>query len=177
VAAVRKSLGIPTIFNLLGPLTNPGGARLHLMGVYAPHWTQPLAHVLRELGSRRAWVVHADDGLDEISTLGPTRISQLHNGAVRTETVDSSAFGLPRGKLADLQVADVDEAAQALLDVLNNEEGPRLDIALLNAAAALVIGGRAADLPAGIAVARAAVQSGSARRTLESLIAITRRES
>jgi anthranilate phosphoribosyltransferase len=169
VAAARKAIATPTIFNLLGPLTNPGGARLHLLGVFAPEWTDKLAAVLGMLGSRRAWVVHAEDGLDEISTLSPTRISKLHDGKVTTETLDATALGLPRAKLAHLQVANVDEAADALLEVLNNKPGPRLDIALLNAAAALVIAGRVPDLHAGLANTRAAVQDGSARRTLTAL--------
>jgi anthranilate phosphoribosyltransferase len=160
VAAARKSLGIPTIFNLLGPLTNPGSARLHLLGVFAPDWTEKLAIVLRDLGSRRAWVVHADDGLDEISTLGPTRISELRDGTVRTSSFDPADVGIARAKLSDLQVNNLDEAAAALTEVLSGHPGPRLDIALLNAAAAIVIAGRAADLPEGLS---------QARRTLESL--------
>jgi anthranilate phosphoribosyltransferase len=169
VAPARKSLGIPTIFNLLGPLTNPGSARLHLLGVFAPEWTEKLAVVLRDLGSRRAWVIHADDGLDEISTLGPTRISELRDGTVRTSSFDPADVGIARATLSDLQVNNLDEAAAALTEVFSGRSGPRLDIAILNAAAAIVIAGRAADLPAGLLQARAAVADGSARRTLESL--------
>jgi anthranilate phosphoribosyltransferase len=169
VAAARKSVGIPTIFNLLGPLTNPGSARLHLLGVFAPEWTEKLAVVLRELGSRRAWVVHAEDGLDEISTIGPTRVSELRDGTVHTWTFDAVEVGIPRAKLSDLQVGDLDEAASALRDVLAGRPGARLDIALLNAAAAIVIAGGAADLRGGLAMARSVVVNGGAQRTLESL--------
>jgi anthranilate phosphoribosyltransferase len=169
VAAARKSLGIPTIFNLLGPLTNPASARLHLLGVYAPQWTETLALVLGAMGSRRAWVVHAEDGLDEISTLGPTRISELREGAVSTWTLDPADAGLPRANLADLQVRTLDEAAAALTDVLAARPGPRLDIALLNAAAAIVIAGRAPSLPTALSQARAAVEDGSAGNTFEAL--------
>jgi len=169
VAPARQALAIPTIFNLLGPLTNPGGAKLHLLGVFAPEWTERIALVLRELGSRRAWVVHAEDGLDEVSTMSATRISELKDGAVRTWTLSAGDLGLPTAKLADLQVAGVDEAAAALTDVLANKPGPRRDIAVLNAAAALVIAGRAGDLPAGMALASGALESGAATKTLDGL--------
>src|SRR6185295_14225971 len=122
VAPVRTSLGIPTIFNLLGPLTNPGRARHQLLGVFAPELTDRLATVLRGLGSVRAWVVNAMDGLDEISTLGPTRISELRNGEVHTRTVDPRDLGLPYARLSDLQVNSVDEAADALKRVLSGEK-------------------------------------------------------
>jgi len=169
VAAARQSLGIATIFNLLGPLTNPGGAKLHLLGVYSPHWTEKLAMALRDLGSRRAWVVHAEDGLDEISTLSATRISELQGGAVVTWTLNAGDLGLAKPNLSDLQVADVDDAAAALTEVLAGKSGPRRDIAVLNAAAALVIAGRADALPAGVAMAATAVDDGAARGALESL--------
>src|SRR5947209_10226152 len=135
VGPARSSLGIPTIFNVLGPLTNPGRARHQLLGVFAPELTDRMAEVLRELGSERAWVVHADDGLDELSTIGPTRISELKNGHVTTWRLDPKDLGLPYARLSDLQVNSVDHAADCLQRVLAGERGPMRDVALLNAAA------------------------------------------
>src|SRR6059058_3354562 len=132
VAGARTSLGIPTIFNLLGPLTNPGRARHQLLGVFAPELTDRLAAVLRELGSERAWVVHAEDGLDELSTLGPTRVSELKAGRLSAWTLDPRDLGLEYARLSDLTVASVDEAAEALRGIVAGERGPRRDIAVLN---------------------------------------------
>ncbi len=172
VAQARKSLGIPTIFNLLGPLTNPGRAKHQLLGVFAPELTDRLAAVLRELGSARAWVVHAEDGLDEISTLGPTRISDLMPGRhIHTWTLDPKDFDIPYARLPDLQVATMDEAAEALNSVLQNKPGPKRDIALLNAAAALVVAERAADIREGLEIARKSLETGSAQNALQALIA------
>lgn len=170
VASARSALGIPTIFNLLGPLTNPAKARHQLLGVFAAELTDRLAAVLRELGSQRAWVVHAEDGLDELSTLGPTRVSELKHGRITTWTFDPRSLGLPYARLSDLQVADVDQAAEALRRVLSGEKGPMRDIALLNAAAAMVIAGASNDLAHGIGEAAEAIDSGRATATLEALI-------
>jgi anthranilate phosphoribosyltransferase len=170
VAASRTSLGIPTIFNVLGPLTNPARARHQLLGVFSPELTDRLATVLRELGSSRAWVVHADDGLDELSTLGPTRVSELKAGHVHTWKLDPAALGLPYARLSDLQVDSVDEAADKLTRVLNGEQGPLRDIALLNAAAALVIAEHAPDLESALKLAAAAIDTGRTRRTLDALV-------
>jgi len=174
VAGARTSLGIPTIFNLLGPLTNPARARHQLLGVFAPELTDRLATVLRELGSERAWVVHAHDGLDELSTLGPTRVSELKDGHIHTWTLDPQSLRLPYARISDLQVESVDQAAEMLSAVIRREKGPTRDIALLNAAAGLVIGGRAADLAAGLKLAAEAVDSGRAQKTLERLVAASR---
>lgn len=173
VAAARSALGIPTIFNLLGPLTNPGRARHQLLGVFAAELTDRLATVLRELGSERAWVVHADDGLDELSTLGPTRVSELRNGHIRTFFVDPKSLGIACGRLSDLQVADADESATVIREILLGVRSPRRDIALLNAAAAMVIAGRADDLQQGLSRAAETVDSGAADRTLRKLVEIT----
>src|SRR3954464_13151081 len=132
VATARSALGIPTIFNLLGPLTNPARAKHQLLGVFAPELTDRLATVLRELGSERAWVVHADDGLDELSTLGPTRVSELKDGEVRTWTLDPAKVGLPYARLSDLQVETADESADVSRRVLWNESIPARDIVPLN---------------------------------------------
>jgi anthranilate phosphoribosyltransferase len=170
VAEARKSLGIPTIFNLLGPLTNPGHARRQVLGVFAPELTDRLAAVLRELGSTRAWVMHAEDGLDEISTIGPTRISELRHHRINTWTLEATDLGIPNARLSDLQVNNLDEAAAALLGVLDGKRGPQRDISLLNAAAALVVAEAVEDLPAGLKMAEGTVDSGNARRTLDTLI-------
>lgn len=170
VSTARTALGIPTIFNLLGPLTNPARARHQLLGVFSPELTDRLAQVLRELGSQRAWVVHADDGLDELSTLGPTRVSELKDGHVTTWKLNPADFGLPYARLSDLQVNSVEEAAQALSDVLSGKQGPCRDIAILNAAAALVIAEHAPHLAAGLEQAAGALDSGKARQTLDELV-------
>lgn len=170
VGAARTSLGIPTIFNVLGPLTNPARAKHQLLGVFRPELTDRLATVLRELGSERAWVVHADDGLDELSTLGRTRISELKGGEVHTWTLDPAAVGMPYARLSDLQVHSVDEAADSIRRVVAGEKGAKRDIAVLNAAAALVVAEAAADLRSGIEKATQAIDSGHAEKTLDALI-------
>ena len=170
VAPVRTALAIPTVFNLLGPLTNPGRARHQLLGVFAPELTHRLATVLRELGSERAWVVHADDGLDELSTLGPTRVSELAGGEVQTWTLDPADLGLPYARLSDLQVHSADESADRIRRVLAGEAGPVRDIVALNAAAALVVAGKRPDLPQALRLAIEAIETGAPRRTLEALV-------
>jgi anthranilate phosphoribosyltransferase len=169
VAPARTALGIPTIFNLLGPLTNPGRAKHQLLGVFAPELTDRLASVLRELGSQCAWVVHADDGLDELSTLGPTRVSELKNGEVRTWHIHPAELGLPYAKLSDLQVKSAAESAEIIRRVMNGEPGPARDIALLNAAAALVVAEKVPNLGEALRVAGAAIDTGSAARSLAAL--------
>jgi anthranilate phosphoribosyltransferase len=176
VAGARTSLGIPTIFNLLGPLTNPAKARHQLLGVFAPELTDRLAAVLQQLGSERAWVVHAHDGLDELSTMGPTRVSELRDGHVATWTLEPAKLGLAYARLSDLAVSGVDEAADLLRLVLQGTVGPTRDIALLNAAAGLVIAGRCRDLKEGLIAAADAVDSGRAQRTLEALVRSSQQE-
>jgi len=171
VAATRTALAIPTIFNLLGPLTNPGRAKYQLLGVFAPELTDRLAAVLREIGSTRAWVVHAEDGLDEISTLGPTRISELHNGHIHTWTLDPKDLGIDYARLSDLQIQSPAEAAAALQSVLQGNPGPKRDIALLNAAAAMVVADAAKDLTDGLQIARTSLDQRKAEIALELLIA------
>jgi len=173
VGAARASLGIPTIFNLLGPLTNPARARHQLLGVFRPELTDRLASVLRELGTTRAWVVHADDGLDELSTLGPTRISELKSGEVRTWTLDPAELGLPYARLSDLKIENVDQAAQAMQRLLAGEKGPMRDISVLNAAAALVVAEHQPDLNRAIAAASNAIDSGNANKTLQALVTVS----
>jgi len=170
VAAARTSLGVPTIFNLLGPLTNPARARHQLLGVFAPELTDRLAAVLRELGSERAWVVHADDGLDELSTIGRTRVSELRDGEIRTFHVDPEEAGVGYARLSDLQADTAVDSANMIRLLLQGKPGPVREIAVLNAAAALVVAGRVDELREGVALAEDAVESGRAERTLEMLV-------
>jgi anthranilate phosphoribosyltransferase len=173
VASARTALGIPTIFNLLGPLTNPGRAKHQLLGVFAAELTDRFATVLRALGSTRAWVVNAHDGLDEISTLGPTRVSELRGGEIHTQTIDPLDIGIEYARLSDLQVASADESAHALRRIFAGEHGPHYDIAALNAAAALVVAEKAADLKAGLVQARQALDTGRVRQTLDTLVRLS----
>ncbi|MGH7214185.1 MAG: anthranilate phosphoribosyltransferase [Tepidisphaeraceae bacterium] len=174
VASARTSLGVPTIFNLLGPLTNPGRARHQLLGVFSRELTDRLAAVLRALGSEHAWVVHADDGLDEISTLGPTRVSELKGGHVHTWSLDPGSLGIPYARLSDLQVNSVDESADAMRRVMAGEKGPLRDIATLNAAAALVVADVSPDLPSALKRCNEAIDAGRANQALESLVRCSR---
>jgi anthranilate phosphoribosyltransferase len=173
VAAARASLGIPTLFNVLGPLTNPAGAKHQLIGVFAPELTDRLARVLQRLGSARAWVVYAEDGLDEISTTCPTHVSELRDGKVNSRVIEAADLGLPRASIDDLKVGSVTEAAAAIRGIVDGRRGPMRDIALLNAAAAIVIAGAADDLSAGLSLAANAVDSDRARAVLETLATVT----
>lgn len=170
VAAARSALGVPTIFNLLGPLTNPARARYQLLGVFSQPLTELLAGVLSENGSVRAWVVHAEDGLDELSTLGPTHICEVSEGQTRCWKLDPSSLGLPRARLSDLQVDSVEASAEAIRQVVEDRPGPKRDIAMLNAAAGLVITGQAEDLSSALEQVDHVIRSGKARQTLERLV-------
>jgi anthranilate phosphoribosyltransferase len=168
----RRELGQRTIFNLLGPLTNPAGATHQLIGVYDPALTEPLARVLGALGSEAAYVVHGADGLDELSTTGPNRVSRLHHGEVTTFELDPTTLGLPAATIDDLLGGTPEENAALTRGVLDGRDGgPRRDIVLLNAAAVLSL--ESGDWAAGLASARAAIDSGAALRTLEVWIAMT----
>ncbi len=169
----RRELGVRTVFNILGPLTNPAGATAQVVGVFDAALTETLARVLGALGVRAALVVHGADGLDELSTTGPNQVSELRQGAVRTYAFDPLSLGLPRSRAADLQGGDAPANAGMTRAVLQGEQGPRRDIVLLNAAAALVASGRAADLREGLALAAQAVDSGRALEVLEHLVAFT----
>jgi anthranilate phosphoribosyltransferase len=176
VAGARVELGTRTIFNLLGPLANPAGARRQLLGVFARDWIEPLARVLGQLGAERAWVVHGADGLDELTTTGPSHVAELRDGRVTTFEVTPEGAGLPPAKLEDLRGADAEANADALRALLDGMRGPYRDIVLLNSAAALVIAGRAPDLRAGVARAVDAIDSGAAKAVLARLVAISREE-
>jgi anthranilate phosphoribosyltransferase len=173
VAGARVELGTRTIFNLLGPLANPASAKRQLMGVFAKDWVEPIAHVLGQLGSERAWVVHGSDGLDEITTTGPSQVAELQGGKVRCFEVTPEQAGLPKARLEDLRGGDAETNAQAVRALLTGAPGPFRDIVLLNAAAALIVAGRADDLRAGVAKAAEAIDSGAAEAVLGRLAAIT----
>lgn len=172
VGPTRVELGTRTIFNLLGPLSNPAGVTRQLVGVFAPEWVVPVAEVLGKLGSERAWVVHGG-GMDEITTTGTTTIAELKDGTVKSFTLIPEEVGLKRATAADLQGGDPASNAQRLRGLLDGEAGPLRDVVLLNAGAALVIAGLARDLKAGIAEATVAIDDGRARLALDRLIAIT----
>ncbi len=170
VMAARREMGIRTVFNMLGPLTNPAGANAQVIGVYAAELTEPLARVLAALGTLRAFVVHGADGLDEISNTGESQISEVREGRVQSFTVRPEDFGLPRSVIAELRGGDRDENAQIIRDVLSGRDGPKRDIVLMNAAAALVVGGKARDLKEGVALAAHSIDSGAAQRKLAALV-------
>ncbi|MGE0667440.1 MAG: anthranilate phosphoribosyltransferase [Sphingomonadales bacterium] len=170
VGPVRVELGTRTIFNLLGPLSNPAGASRQLLGVFDVRWVAPMAHVLRNLGSSRVWVVHGEDGLDEITTTAATRVAELRDGEIREFTVTPEDAGLPWALPEDLKGGDPTHNATALSDLLDGAKGPYRDIVLLNAAAALVVAGKADDLRAGAALAAEALDSGAAKITLARLV-------
>jgi len=175
VAGVRVEMGTRTIFNLLGPLSNPAGVKRQLVGVFARKWVAPLAHTLGRLGSTRAWVVHGSDGLDEITTTGPTYVAEFKDGAVREFEVAPEQAGLPRAEAADLKGGTPAENAAMMRALLDGAKGPVRDIVLLNAAAVLVIADAAADLREGVAQAAAAIDNGQALAALNALIEITNR--
>lgn len=173
VGGPRVELGTRTIFNLLGPLTNPAGVKRQFSGAFSRDWIVPMATVLGKLGSEKAWVVHGSDGLDELTTTGPSFVAELKDGQVTEFEVSPEDAGIDRAEPDDLKGGDPQANADALLDVLNGETGPYRDVTLYNAAAALLIADRAADLKEGVALATAAIDDGSARKTLDRLVALT----
>ena len=172
VGPTRVELGTRTIFNLLGPLSNPAGAKRQLVGVFAPQWVRPMAEVLGKLGSERAWVVHGA-GLDELTTTGVSQIAELKDGSVRSFELAPEEVGLRRVTLAELKGGDAAANAVMMRALLAGEPGPIRDIVLLSSGAALLVAGRVEDLRAGIAAAARAIDDGSARRALDRLVAIT----
>ena len=165
----RREIGIRTIFNALGPLTNPAGAQAQVLGVYAPTLTEPLANVLKNLDSQRAFVVHGGDGLDELTTTTTTQVSELVDGEVNTYTLDPTELGVPTAQPGDLKGGTPEENAEMTLSILGGDKGPKRDIVLLNAAAAIVAGGKAEDIAAGLAAAAESIDSGRALEKLEGL--------
>jgi anthranilate phosphoribosyltransferase len=170
----RKEMGVRTIFNVLGPLTNPAGAPNQLLGVFSRELVEPLAQVLANLGSHHVLVVHADDGMDEISIAAPTFVAELKDGVVTTYTILPEDFGLPRGDLASLRVEDAAQSLQVVQSVLENQPGPARDIVQLNAGAALYAADLADSLAAGVAKAGEVLASGAARAKLDALVTVSR---
>lgn len=173
-APVRADLGVRTMFNLLGPICNPARVKRQIVGVFAERWVEPVAEVLRNLGTEWAWVVHGRDGLDELSTTGPTLVAELASGQVRTFEVDPRDVGLRPATLADIKGGDARANADALRAVLAGAPSAYRDIVLLNTGAALLVGGVASDLADGVVRAAASIDSGAAAVALDHLIAITK---
>src|SRR5205085_2362382 len=173
VGPTRVELGTRTIFNLLGPLSNPAGVKRQMVGVFSRQWVEPLANVLKNLGSESAWVVHGSDGLDEVTSAGPTYVAALENGTVRSFEIAPEDMGVARAMPDLLRGGDADQNARALLDVLKGRTGAFRDVALMNAAAGLIVAGRAKDLKQGFALAAKSIDSGEAEGRLDRLIAVS----
>ena len=173
VGPTRVELGTRTIFNLLGPLSNPAGVKRQMIGAFSRQWIEPMAQVLKNLGSECVWVAHGSDGLDEITTTGPTHVAALEGGKVRTFEISPADIGLPLAKPEALRGGDAETNATALLGVLKGKKGAFRDIAVLNAAASLVVAGRAKDLKAGAALAAKSLDSGEAEGRLDRLIVVS----
>ena len=174
VANVRKKLGTRTIFNLVGPLTNPANVKRHLIGVFELEWLGPMAEVLKQLDSEEAWLAHGQDGMDEITTTAPTDIVELRHGLVRHFALAPEELGLHRAQPDDLKGQDAMYNADALKRLLQGEHGPYRDIVLMNACAALAVAGKGEDLRRNLLRATDAINSGAAKRTLDTLIDITK---
>lgn len=177
VMTARREIRIRTVFNILGPLTNPAGASAQVVGVYQEGLTEVLARVLNELGSRRAFVVHGLDGLDEISASGESKVSEVRGGHVHTYRVSPEDFGLRRSRLSDLQGGNAAENAQIIRNLLNGEEGPKRDVVLMNASLAIAAGGKANDFHEGVKIAAQSIDSGAAMEKLRRLVEFSRRHS
>lgn len=170
----RKEIGLRTIFNILGPLSNPAGAKRQLLGVYDGSLTEVMAEVLRALGAEHAFVVHGADGLDELSVTGSNRISQLRDGRVETYDLDPQQLGLARANIGDLAGGTADDNAAITKALLDGERGPKRDVVLLNTAAVLVAGDKAADFGDALTLAAESIDGGNARRKLDQLVKLTR---
>ena len=164
----RKELGVRTVFNILGPLTNPANAKVQIIGVFDPNLTEALAYVLKNLGLKSALVVHGS-GLDEITTTGATKISELSEGKVRTYYIKPEDFGFRQNKLSEIQAKSIQENADSLLDVLKGGNGAKRNIVLMNAGAAIYIAGKASDINEGIEIAKQSIDSGKALEKLNLL--------
>ncbi|HEY5081478.1 MAG TPA: anthranilate phosphoribosyltransferase [Bauldia sp.] len=173
VGPTRVELGTRTIFNLLGPLSNPAGVKRQMIGAFSRHWIEPMARVLKNLGSESVWVVHGSDGLDEITTSGATSVAALENGKIRLFEVTPEDAGLKRVKPEALRGGEAGHNAAALLDVLKGKPGAFRDVSILNAAAALIVAGKAKDLKEGAALAAKSIDGGEAEGRLDRLIAVS----
>ena len=170
----RREIGIRTVFNILGPLTNPAGARHQVLGVFAPEWVEVIANVLKNLGSERVYVVCGADGLDEITTAGETFVAELRDGEVITYAVKPEDFGMPRAAREELTVESAEQSAAVIRSVLQGEAGPARDIVLLNAGAAIAAVGAAPDIAGGIEAAKESTDSGAAADALARLVEISK---
>ena len=173
VGPTRVELGTRTIFNLLGPLSNPASVKRQMIGTFSKHWVEPMALVLKNLGSECVWIVHGSDGLDEITTSGSTSVAALEKGMIRTFEIAPEAIGVPRAKPEALRGGDAEYNAKALLDVLKGKASAFFDVAILNAAAALVVAGKAKELKEAADLARKSIDSGEAEGRLDRLIAVS----
>ncbi len=173
VGPVRADLGTRTIFNLLGPLSNPAGTKAQVIGVFSRDWIVPLAKVSGQLGSTHVWVVHGSDGLDELTTTGATFVAEFKNGTVNSFEVTPADAGLPEAAPEDLLGGEGEENARAIRQVLGSEPSPFRDIVILNAAAALIVAGKAATLSDGAELAAQSIDTGAASKSLDKLVAIT----
>lgn len=169
----RREIGIRTVFNLLGPLTNPAGAKHQVMGIFSPEWTEPIVQVMKNLGMQSAYVVHGMDGMDEISTTGTTRISELRDGKIRTFEITPEELGLPRRTQEDIKGGDVQNNVTIAREVLEGEKGAHREIVILNAAAALAAAGKVNRIEDGLELAERSIDSGAARTCLDRLIKIS----
>lgn len=174
-APVRAELGIRTIFNLLGPLSNPGGVKRQVLGVFDKRWVEPIAHVMKNLGSEHVWVVHGSDGMDELTTTGRSLVAELAGGDITVFEVRPEDAGLDRAKLADLKGGDARVNAEAIRALLRGERNAFRDIVLLNAGAALIVAGKVGNLADGVAHAARAIDSGAAMAALDRLTAASNR--
>lgn len=173
VGPTRVELGTRTIFNILGPLSNPAGVKRQMIGVFAHHWVERLAKVLKALGSEKIWVAHGSDGLDELTTTGTSHVSELKDGVIKTFTISPEDAGLPRASAADLKGGDPDYNAAALRALLDGERNAYRDIVLLNGAASLMVADKVETLKDGATMAADAIDSGAARERLESLVSVS----
>jgi len=173
VGPTRVELGTRTIFNLLGPLSNPAGVKRQMVGTFSKYWVEAMAEVLKNLGSEAVWVVHGSDGLDEITTSGPSSVAALEDGKIRVFEITPEDAGVKRVKPEALRGGDADFNAKALLDVLKGKVGPFRDVSVINAAAALIVAGKAKNLKEGAALAAKSIDSGEAEGRLDRLIAMS----
>jgi anthranilate phosphoribosyltransferase len=176
VMGPRKELGMKTVFNILGPLTNPAGARRQLLGVFSRELTVTMANVLKALGAEMAFVVHGADGTDEFSITGPTYVVELNDGELQEYQLEPGELGLKKRSLTDISGGSRERNAQIIREVLSGESGPHRDVVLLNAAAGAVLGGKAHDLRQGLAVAAESIDSGKALHSLQTLISVAGRD-
>ena len=175
VGPTRIEMGTRTIFNILGPMSNPAGVKRQLIGVFSRDWIRPMAEALKTLGSEKVWVVHGSDGTDEITSTGPTYIAALENGVISEFEISPDQAGIPVATLADLKGGEIVENAAALTALLNGAPGSYRDVVLFNAAAALMIAGKVADFSNGVELAAQSIDDGHAKEKLQQLIEITNR--